>query len=625
MATPSIAITMRPVAAAVGVTLASLIIGVPAAAQGPSLMFRGDPAHTGVSEAPLFSGQGGIVWRAATNAAIRSTPAVTATMIYVGSGDGGLYAFNRATGGRVWRFDAGDPVTASPAVAGGVVVAATHAGRLFAVDQRTGRLRWSRQTGTELPFNTYPAGRWDVWASSPVVSGGTVVIGGADGLVYALDLGTGRIRWAARTGGRVRATPAIADGMVIVGSWDGRVYALDLASGAERWVHRTIGDTLDSRAFGFDRRAIQSSVAVADGGVYVGSRDGGLYALDLRTGARRWRATHRGSWVVASPVVRNGTVYVGSSDGQFVQAVDAATGAERWRFETRANALASPLLVGDLLIIGTEANDAPWGDLLALEAGTGQLRWRLRLEEAIYSSPVAADSLLYVGTDAGELLAIGQTVATAPRLAVYHDSALAARGMMPGARLAREYFAGLGYEVLDGATLRPFLEARSADRVPSVVVFALDALPPNLLADTGSGGAWQRYLRSGGKIVWLGPLPGSLVWDSGGRPLGHDLPVGAPLTGLITDSTDWDENPSTPTAEGRRWGLSGQWRGDMPTAPAVVSRVLALDSDGRATVWQKQYDPTRPWAGYLQLWGLGATVERLPMVRRVAEYGLLSR
>ena len=314
----------------------------PAAAQAPPIMFRGDPAHTGVVESAPFEGQGGVLWRHRTGGAVRSTPAVTASHIYFGSSDGGLYALDRSNGRRLWRFDAGSPVTSSPAVATGLVVAMTRGGRIFAVSERSGRLRWSRQTGAELPFNTYPAGRWDVWASSPVISGSAVVIGGADGVVYALDLATGRTRWTARTGGRVRATPAVADGMVIVGSWDGRVYALDLATGAERWVHRTIGDTLDSKAFGFDRRAMQSSAAIADGGVYVGSRDGGLYALDLRTGERRWRATHRGSWVVGSPAVRAATVWVGSSDGRFIQAVDAATGSERWRFETGANVLSSP-------------------------------------------------------------------------------------------------------------------------------------------------------------------------------------------------------------------------------------------------------------------------------------------
>jgi eukaryotic-like serine/threonine-protein kinase len=588
-------------------------------------MFRGDPAHTGVSTARLFRGQGGVFWRYRTGGAIRSSPAVTRDRVYVGSGDGSLYAFERASGRLVWRFAAGDPVTASPAVAGGLVVAATHHGRIFGVDAATGRLRWSRSTGPALPFHTYPAGAWDIWASSPVVSGGTIVIGGQDGLIYGLNLTSGSTRWTVRTGGLVRATPAVSDGVVVIGSWDGRVYAVDLATGAERWVHHTIGDTLDSRKFGYDRRSLQSSPAVVEGRVFVGSRDGGLYALDARSGDRLWRATHRGSWVVGSPAAKDGTVYVGSSDGQFIQAVDIATGNEKWRYPTGANVLASPVLAAGMLIVGTEANDSPWGDLLALDAASGKPRWRLRMEEAIYSSPVAADSMLYVGTDAGDLLAIGEVNPALPHLAVYYDSLLAPRNPMPGARLAREYFAGLGYKVLAADSLRPFLEARIEDDAPSVVVFAMEALPGSVQSDTGGAGVWQRYLRAGGKIVWLGTLPGTTVFDSTGRFLGNDLPATRPLTGLEVDSTDWNEYPSTPTPEGRRWGLTGQWRGDMPTAPGAVSRVLARDSEGWATVWQIEYRRDRPWAGYLQVWGLGATVERLPMVRAVAEYGLTRR
>src|SRR4051812_16582562 len=207
-------------------------------------------------------------------------PCRTPTQVFVGSGDGRLYAVDRRSGRLIWRVDAGGSVDASPAVADGLVTAATLGGRIFAVEQHTGRVRWSRRTGPALPLNTTPAGGWDLFASSPVVTGRTVVIGSPDGGIYALDLATGAQRWRAMTGGRVRATPAIHDSLVVVGSWDGRVYALDLATGTQRWVHRTVGDTLDSKTFGFDRRAIQSSAAVAGGMVFVGSRDGALYGLD---------------------------------------------------------------------------------------------------------------------------------------------------------------------------------------------------------------------------------------------------------------------------------------------------------------------------------------------------------
>src|SRR5690242_5739971 len=59
-----------------------------------SLMFRGAPAHTGVAAAPLFDGQGGVKWRFETRGAVRSTPAVTATRVFIGSGDSTLYALD---------------------------------------------------------------------------------------------------------------------------------------------------------------------------------------------------------------------------------------------------------------------------------------------------------------------------------------------------------------------------------------------------------------------------------------------------------------------------------------------------------------------------------------------------
>jgi len=41
--------------------------------------------------------------------------------------------------------------------------------------------------------------------------------------------------------------------------------------------------------------------------------------------------------------------------------------------------------------------------------------------------------------------------------------------------------------------------------------------------------------------------------------------------------------------------------------------------------WVRVYRPDRPGSGFVQLWGLGATADRLPLVRAAAEYGLLRR
>ena len=586
-----------------------------------SLMFRGEPAHTGVAADRLFDGQGGIRWRFQTRGAVRSTPAVTATRVFVGSGDSSLYALDRATGALVWRFRAGGPVHASPAVANGLVIAATPAGRIFAVSEATGALRWSIQTGPALPKNISPAGEWDFYVSSPVVIGRTILIGAGDGNVYALDLTSGRERWRFATGGKVRATPSVQDSTAVVGAWTGRFYALDVATGKVRWVHHTVGDTIDLARAGYDRRAIQSTAAIAGGLVFFGSRDDGFYALDLLTGERKWRASHATSWVVGSPAVRDGKAYIGSSDGHFIQSVEVATGRELWRTPTGANVLSSPVLTGDLLVAGTAMTNAGRGDVIVLDAATGRVRWRLPLGEAVWSSPVVVDHEIYIGSDDGSVVSISEVNRAIPRLAVYYDSTAKGRPFVAGSRLTFEYFRSVGFEPLDSDSLPLFLEARIADDVPSVVVFATDVLPDGVASVASDTVLLRRYLGAGGKVVWMSAPIGALVRDSAGRLLGMNPRRAGAILG-VPMAMEFDQHVTQPTALGRRWGVDRGLRGDfsLPVSPDI--QALAIDELGRTSAWVRAYRPDRPWAGVVQLWGLGATADRLPLVRSVAEYGL---
>ncbi len=76
--------------------------------------------------------------------------------------------------------------------------------------------------------------------------------------------------WSFPTGGEVLSSPVIADGMVYVGSRDKRLYAFDATC-------RNACQPLWSFLTGSD---IYSSPAVAGGMVYIGSDDGKFYAFD---------------------------------------------------------------------------------------------------------------------------------------------------------------------------------------------------------------------------------------------------------------------------------------------------------------------------------------------------------
>ena len=58
---------------------------------------------------------------------------------------------------------------------------------------------------------------------------------------------------------------------------------------------------------------VYSSPAIADGVVYFGSKDGNLYAVDIKTGQEKWKFKTK-YWVLSSPAIADGVVYFGSND-----------------------------------------------------------------------------------------------------------------------------------------------------------------------------------------------------------------------------------------------------------------------------------------------------------------------
>ncbi len=569
-----------------------------------AVMFRGGPEHAGVYETKGLDGYGGIRWRTPLPGPIRSTAVVAGDAVYVGSAGGWLHALDRLTGEERWRYQAGAAVHGSPAFHGSVVYVTDLESTLHAVDARSGRSLWRVETGPDRPF---PWGHesGDVYASSPTlaeVEDGRLRLyfGAGDGSLYAVDLGAGEVAWRLTTGGRIRSTPAVAGGLVVVGSADGAVYAADAATGELRWRHATRGAELRSGEFGYDRRTIQSSPAIADGRVHVGTRDGHLYTLDLATGERLWDADHEGSWVNGSPAVAGGRVFAGSSDGRFVQGLDAATGEELWRRESRGIVWTSPLVVGGEVIFAEGA-----GRIRALDPETGETRWEAFLPHDVWSSPVVADGVLYVGTHGGDMYALASGEGRPLRRAVVWDSSLvAARWYMDHERLAG-FLARRGFEELDADGAARWLEEGTRSGDPGSIVFAIDHLPEALL-EGGTSSTLRRFLEAGGTVVWPGfppalwrrdPATGeaggldAVDWDGPTRLLGVDHGAG-----------NFDPTGAWPTEEGRRLGLPGSWRTQWSVAPAEGLEPLATDERGHLASWRRGYGGP-PGSGFVRLWG----------------------
>ena len=75
------------------------------------------------------------------------------------------------------------------------------------------------------------------WPTAPIVAGDFVFVADRSGRVHALSR-DGQPRWQANTGGPIYYPPALAGGRLLVGSADGRVYAFNARTGALLWTFR---------------------------------------------------------------------------------------------------------------------------------------------------------------------------------------------------------------------------------------------------------------------------------------------------------------------------------------------------------------------------------------------------
>jgi len=230
-------------------------------------------------------------WSTATlPGGVDGAPIVVNSVVYVGTTEYGLFAFNAATGATLWQQPFSS-ITSSPTLVNDVLY--VNGGGLDALTPSTGKVLWS---------NLSVGGG----ASSPVVVNGILYIGTVSSSMVALYAKTGSLLWTASTFGAVDTSPTVSNGIVYVGSDSGSanngiVYAFNATTGALVWSATTGGP-------------VTSSPAVVNGILYAGSNDGALYAANSKTGALLW-SYQTGSPIHSSPGVANGIVYIGSDDG----------------------------------------------------------------------------------------------------------------------------------------------------------------------------------------------------------------------------------------------------------------------------------------------------------------------
>lgn len=180
---------------------------------------------------------------------------------------------------------------------------------------------------------------------SPIVGGlvlsqGKLYFGDADGKVYALDTVTQQIVWEFPTGDKIWSTPTIDGDTLYIGSFDKSLYAIDLKSGTKKWSYKTEG-------------VIITPPLVANNAVYFGSFDRHVYSLGL-DGTLAWRSDATvDNWFWARPVISGRAVYAPNLDGK-VYVFNEGNGTAVNKFDLGSPVSSSPVVVGDSVIVVTQ-------------------------------------------------------------------------------------------------------------------------------------------------------------------------------------------------------------------------------------------------------------------------------
>ncbi len=195
----------------------------------------------------------------------------------------------------------------------------------------------------------------------------------------APSIPTGTLVWSRELGDETAAPVTVADGKVFVATRDRRIVALDSDDGGDVWTYPT-STPLDV-----------PPVIAGDLG-FIASRDSHITAFDVESGETVWRE-NVGSPSFGWVAVDEGNLFATTNDG-LIHALDAATGVVRWRLSTGDRFFAAPAVGEDRLVVATLDRR-----VLFLNPFTGATTLVYLTRSAVDGTPAMHGSTAYVASN----------------------------------------------------------------------------------------------------------------------------------------------------------------------------------------------------------------------------------
>lgn len=241
-----------------------------------------------------------------------------------------------------WQYNAEDVITGGVGIddQGSVAVIGMRSGKLIALDARTGAPRWAVELASS---SLTPA----------LISGDKVIVITNSGTIFGLDINSGATVWqyatqVPNTSVRGMAKPLALDARtVLIGGADGRIHALDTMTGAPVW-NRRVGLAMGSGEID-QLRDVDGTPTVVDHYLYAASYSGQLTGFDMTTGRTMFVSELSSTKKLATLA----DAVIGSSTNGDVVAFNRLTGEKLWEnHDLKYRGLTNPVTIGTYIAVG---------------------------------------------------------------------------------------------------------------------------------------------------------------------------------------------------------------------------------------------------------------------------------
>lgn len=244
----------------------------------------------------------------------------------------------------------------------------------------------------DLPHRTYHG------YTDPILSDGVVylTVFNDDGYIFALRASDGKHQSRYKTAGVALSSLAVADGVMYLGGSNGVFRAFDIKAARDRW------QVSDSYSFNIANPVVADGIVYFSGGVDRSVYDepkieGIIYAVDATNGKALWKFKVKGT---PTPVaVDSGTVYFADDDGHLF-ARDGRTGEEKWMFKASNGASTPAVMNGSVFF--RDRN----GSLYAVDLKTGKLQWKAQKLARVGTLLAVDKAAVYAGGRSDSLYAV---------------------------------------------------------------------------------------------------------------------------------------------------------------------------------------------------------------------------